>query len=283
MSALLADYNEGLSEFSFAGFFMFRESHHYAISRLSDQVLVLSGNDEGNPFCIFPAGIPEKDMIDMLLEQYGNIKCVSETRRAAFLAMGYNVEEDRDNFDYLYFRNELAELPGKKFRKKRNFVTGFMKDYQVTNKPISSATIADAQEILQNWHATQEDPADYAATSEALAWFGQLDIEGRVFYIDTKPAAFVIGEPLPQKISYVIHFEKADTTYRGIYQYINKAYAEMIPEEYIYLNREQDLGNEGLRQAKLTYRPCAFLKKYRVFPAGGQAPGLRRFKRLTLT
>jgi hypothetical protein len=78
------------------------------------------------------------------------------------------------------------------------------------------------------------------------------------------PAAYTIGEPLMKGRSFVVHFEKAADGYRGIYQFINKAFAAMLPKHYKWINREQDLGDEGLRQSKMTYRPSGFVKKYRV-------------------
>jgi hypothetical protein len=192
------------------------------------------------------------------------MKCVSETKRAVLQAKGYTVIEDRDNFDYLYFRNDLEKLPGKKFHKKRNLVTGFLNSYSYEGKPLLKDHIPAALSILQRWQTAQGEAGDFEETREALMLFEELDLCGAIYDVDGVPSAFVIGEPLVEKLSYVIHFEKADTSYKGIYQFINKAFAQVLPKKYVYVNREQDLGDEGLRQAKLTYRPCSFVKKYRI-------------------
>jgi hypothetical protein len=87
-------------------------------------------------------------------------------------------------------------------------------------------------------------------------------MEGALYFIDGKPAGWCLGEGLAGATIFSIHFEKAAGGYKGMYQYMNQAFAAMLPPHYTYINREQDLGDEGLRQAKMTYRPCSFVKKY---------------------
>jgi hypothetical protein len=264
LDPILREYNEGLSEYTFAGLFLFRKQHHYRISKIGTDTIILVGNDNGKPFFMLPATLPEMDIVDELVTSFSGMKGVSETKQAIFSAKGYMVTEDRDNFDYLYFRNDLAKLPGKKFHKKRNLVTGFLNSYSYEGKPLVQEHIDSAFAVLERWRASQTEAGDYAETREALTFFEELELCGAIYDVEGIPSAFVIGEPLVPNMSYVTHFEKADTSYRGIYQFINKAFASVLPKTYIYLNREQDLGDEGLRQAKLTYRPCSFVKKYRV-------------------
>ncbi|HEQ72047.1 MAG TPA: DUF2156 domain-containing protein [Spirochaetia bacterium] len=265
LDPILRAYNEGLSEYTFAGLFLFRQKHHYRISRADPETIIVTGRDDDRSFFICPAKLPEKVLFDELLERYGNMKCVSETKHAVLCARGYRVTEDRDNFDYLYFRSDLARLPGKRFHKKRNLVKGFLNSYSCEEKPLTADTLPDAIGVLEQWKNTLESDGDYAETREALEHFEKLRLSGAVYRVEKRPAAFVVGEPLVDRMSFVIHFEKADTSFKGIYQFINKAFAARIPKQYVYVNREQDLGDKGLRQAKLTYRPCSFVKKYRVW------------------
>jgi hypothetical protein len=264
LDPLLREYNEGLSEFTFAGLYLFRDKHHYLLSRIDKKTIVVTGHDEGKPFFMLPVQLPEKAGLGELFGKFGAMKCVSETKQTVLGALGYAVSEDRDNFDYLYFRTELANLPGKKFHKKRNLVTGFLNNYSCEGKPLTTANLPAAFQILSRWQEQIGEAGDAVETREALERFEELKLCGALYYIGGIPAAFVLGEPLVERLSYVIHFEKADTSFKGIYQYINKAFATVIPRKYVYMNREQDLGDEGLRQAKLTYRPCSFVKKYRV-------------------
>ena len=118
--------------------------------------------------------------------------------------------------------------------------------------------------ILDGWRATQDQDGDYASAQEALELYEELDLCGVLYFVEGMPAAYILGEELVKSKSYVIHFEKALTNYRGIYQFVNKSFSSLLPDKYKFINREQDLGNEGLRQAKMSYRPCGFVKKYRV-------------------
>ncbi|GHU99931.1 hypothetical protein FACS189483_09680 [Spirochaetia bacterium] len=80
--------------------------------------------------------------------------------------------------------------------------------------------------------------------------------------MEGRPAAYCLGESLARGRMFAVHFEKGIDEYKGIYQYINQAFAASLPGYYTHINREQDLGDEGLRQAKETYRPVGFVRKY---------------------
>ena len=87
---------------------------------------------------------------------------------------------------------------------------------------------------------------------------------GIVLYVTGIPVAWTLAEVNPDRKTAVTLFEKADASYKGSFQYINYAFAGYLPEYIEFINREQDLGNEGLRQAKMTYRPVKFVKKYKI-------------------
>ena len=101
-----------------------------------------------------------------------------------------------------------------------------------------------------------------------------LQLCGGIFYVNDEPAAYTLGEELAQGRVFVIHFEKAilDERLRGIYQYVNQVFASILPDKYELINREQDLGDPGLRQAKESYKPTEFVAKYRA-AAKGSAGG----------
>ena len=107
---------------------------------------------------------------------------------------------------------------------------------------------------------------DYEAAKEALENMWTLQLCGGVFYIDSKPVAYSLGEELGLKSHFAVLFEKAlaHENYKGIYQFINQSFAALLPEKYTTINREQDLGIPGLRQAKESYNPIGFVKKYKV-------------------
>ena len=260
---------DGVSEFTFAGLYLFRRTYDYHLSRLPDERLLISGRKEGSEFFMLPCGFPGDDeLVGHLFERYDYLKGLGESiaddTRIRLERLGFEMHEDRDNFDYLYLRDDLAELPGRKFHKKRNHVNAFINNYEYDERTLTKAHVDDALTVLEKWQETQEDRADYDAAREALASFVELGLKGYMVYVDGRPAAYTLGEALMKGRSFVVHFEKALGEYRGIYQFINKAFAAILPRHYRWINREQDLGNEGLRQSKMTYRPSGFVKKYRA-------------------
>ena len=95
----------------------------------------------------------------------------------------------------------------------------------------------------------------------ALHNFDALGLTGGILHVEGKIAAFTFGMPINQD-TFGVHVEKADTRIDGAYAMINYEFANHIPEQYIYINREEDLGIEGLRKAKLSYQPAIILEKY---------------------
>lgn len=261
---------DGVSEYTFAGLYLFRNSYRYRISQISDTLPAISGISDGKRFFMLPCGLPEDEKIrESLFSEHDYLKGLSEPNtdlvRIQLENAGYAIEEDRDNFDYLYERNDLACLPGKPYHKKRNHVNAFINNYSYDEQPITKRNVDDALNVLEEWHRDHPGKSDYEAAREALELWQELDLKGYLVYVDDKPAAYTLGEPLAQGRSFVVHFEKAVGTYRGIYQFINRAFACILPQHYLHINREQDLGDEGLRQSKMTYRPSGFVKKYKVY------------------
>ncbi len=164
----------------------------------------------------------------------------------------------------MFSREELAKLAGRKYHKKKNLVNAFIHNYSYEGKPLLEEYIPDAMKVLEAWRNGRDNPGDYRAAKEALDKAEELQLYGGIYYVDGEPAAYTLGEELAQGESFVIHFEKALSKYKGIYQFVNKCFASILPEKYNYINREQDLGDPGLRQAKMSYRPVGFVKKYRV-------------------
>jgi len=258
---------EGISEFTFANLYLFREAHHYRIGRLGEEHYVITGRDGDQTFFMLPFGLPEEDLLRELFERFGGMKAVSEGQAEALTARGHRVEEDRDNFDYLYGREELANLPGSKFHKKKNRVNAFIRDYEYEGRPLLEEYKEDCLALLEEWPGERDAPGDYAAAREGLERMWELQLCGGIYYVEGRPAAYSLGEELARGRSFAIHFEKAigADRYRGIYQFINQAFAAILPEKYESINREQDLGIPGLRQAKESYHPMGFVKKYRAF------------------
>lgn len=261
---LFQNLQDGISEFTFANLYLFRETHSYRISKLAGPLFVIVGSDSGSPFFMLPFGLPEKELLDELFHKFASMKCVSEGQASKLIDRGYPVVEDRDNFDYLYMREDLVKLSGVKFHKKKNLVNAFISSYSYQAKPLLKQYVADAVTVLEMWRHKKGNHDDYSAAREALEKMEELQLCGVVYYVDGKPAAYILGEELGVGDSFVIHFEKAVSDYKGLYQFVNQSFAAIIPKKYKFINREQDLGIEGIRQAKMTYRPVGFVKKYRA-------------------
>ncbi|MFO8064449.1 MAG: DUF2156 domain-containing protein [Spirochaetota bacterium] len=271
----LSVIEDGISEFTFANLYLFRKTYDYHLSRIGD-LIVISGKKDGKKFFMLPCGLPDDNgVLGSLLEEHDYIKGLPErhadNNRIRLERMGWIPVEDRDNFDYLYLRSDLAALQGRKYHKKRNLVNAFINNYNYEESPLTAENIGEAFHVLEIWRQerSQKDD-DYDASYEALELIDKLGLHGYLVHVDGTPAAYTLGEALMKGRSFAVHFEKAIGDYKGIYQFINRAFASVLPRHYHYINREQDLGDEGLRQAKMTYRPWGFVKKYKVVRQEGK-------------
>jgi len=262
---------DGISEFTFSNLYLFRRTYGYRVSRVPGKTFIIEGSKAGKSFFYAPCALPEKSILDELMAGHDYLKNLSESQadahRASLEQSGYSVVEDRDNFDYLYLRSDLATLSGKTYHKKRNLVNAFINSYDYEQKPLRRANVADAVAVLEKWREAKGFEGDYAASLEALELFEVLGMRGSVYYVGGAPAGWSLGEPLAKGRMFAVHFEKGIEEYKGIYQFMNQAFAQALPSYFKSINREQDLGDEGLRQAKMTYRPCCFVNKYRVVRA----------------
>ena len=274
---------DGVSEFTFSGLFFFRNRYRYRISRCGDNgSFIISGvqpqtaSGEEKKFFMTPCDVPEDGILDSLFENHDYWKNISETvfekSRQQLEARGINASEDRDNFDYLYSRDKLAELKGKKYHKKRNLVNQFLHSYTHEQYPLTSERVPHAIEILEQWRKDKGEDGDYWMAREALELLDSLPLRGYIYFVDGKPAAYCLGESIAKGKMFAIHFEKAIDHYKGIYQFMNMAFAAALPRFFTWINREQDLGDAGLRQAKMTYRPSGFVKKYTTLYNGAAEP-----------
>ena len=257
---------EGISEFTFANIYLFRRTHNYKISQMENGLLVITGEDAGNPFFMLPFELPDEIALRDLFDKFQTMKAVSKSQAEILTKTGYSVSEDRDNFDYLYSRADLVNLTGRKFHKKKNLLNLFIRNNECQAKPLLEDYRDDALQILEQWNHQHNQPNDFFAAKEAVEKMWPLQLCGGIFYIEKQPVAYYLGEELALGKSFVIHFEKAvlNEDLKGIYQYVNQAFAAVLPEKYETINREQDLGKPGLRQAKESYHPVGFVKKYKA-------------------
>lgn len=214
------------------------------------QKLINDATEENQPFCILGVCTGMRNELeDTMPEQF------------QFTA-------DRDYADYIYLRSDLATLKGKKFQAKRNHINRFRNSYpNYEYTPITPDRIKECMELEAEWckvnNCDQQEGTgnERRALIYALHNFEALGLTGGILHVDGKIVAFTFGMPI-NKDTFGVHVEKADTSIDGAYAMINYEFSSRIPEQYTYINREEDLGIEGLRKAKLSYQPTIILEKY---------------------
>jgi hypothetical protein len=179
--------------------------------------------------------------------------------------------QDRNNADYVYLSQDLIHLSGRKFHRKKNHLNQFKKQVTFEYRPLDRELVADFLEMQESWCRMREcveSPdllsEDYAVR-EALNHFEALGFQGGAVLVDGRIEAFSLGEPLNEDTA-VIHIEKANPEIPGLYTAINQLFCQNAWPAMTYINREQDLGIEGLRKAKESYYPHHMVDKITLIP-----------------
>lgn len=184
----------------------------------------------------------------------------------------FHIEEDRDNFDYIYLLEEAREFKGKKHRDKRNFINRFKKLYKSSHKIIDLSNPKIQKEILdlfylwqkQKNRTKQQVENELTAIKKVFQYSKNLSLICVGLYTGEKLVGFSINEVLTDGYSMNL-FEKADINYQGIFPYLRHISAVyLLKLGSKFLSHEQDLGDEGLRKSKMSYNPHTFLKKYTI-------------------
>jgi hypothetical protein len=179
------------------------------------------------------------------------------------------VSEEPENANYIYRASDLAELKGRRYAKKRNLIAQAEQSYAWSVEPMTPERVDDAFEVMRLM-AEDEPPVsesmeqDNEALRRTLRDFGRLRQEGILVRVDAAPAGFALFErQTPETL--VIHFERARRDVKGLYQLVNRAAAEAaVRGGFAFINREEDLGDPGLRQAKASYDPIRLEMAYRL-------------------
>ena len=178
------------------------------------------------------------------------------------------MKEDCNTADYLYSSSELINLAGRKFHGKRNHLNQFLRKYQWEYLPMDAKLAAECLQLQTDWFyvtpaADRELSEEDEAMALVLANFEALQITGGVIKVDGKISALAVGEELNTNTA-VIHIEKANTEFDGMFPAINQQFAANCWSGYEFINREEDMGIEGLRKAKQSYNPVKLVEKFNV-------------------
>ena len=263
-------YNQFSCEFSFPSLYLWDDIYHYKLSFFNDCLIVF---DTQSDFILMPMG-EEISLLGLLslstnLQQDGYSGDISNVppefiARHPELERYYDIDNDRALAEYIYSTEKLVALRGKKLRKKKNHISQFLQkypDYQV--RPIDSTISKDCLTMIESMLAENQSVShsireEASVIRKGFESFDSIPLEGIAVYIkedtQSKLVAFSVYSRL-NKDTFTIHFEKVDYSCRGIAQIINWETAKVLKNKCRYINREQDLGIQGLRQAKLSYEP----------------------------
>lgn len=287
---LLEQSNRQACGYSFANLFTWSQIYRTMITRFEDMVIVkctLPDDVPGSPYLyLFPAGRGDKKAAVREILQDASTK----GRLPRFYSLTeedklwmeetypdiFTFSANRAEWDYLYEVQDLQNLPGKKYQKKRNHVSRFLRehpDYQF--EAITPKNIEEIKEFNRQWVHLYENEQDigilreHTAVNLGLEYFEELKLVGGLIRVDGKIVAFTYGSKISDTV-FDTHVEKALYDMNGAYNIINREFARTFLSEYQYINREDDTGDEGLRQAKLSYQPAVLLEKYCADIAGGE-------------
>ncbi|MCG6918889.1 MAG: phosphatidylglycerol lysyltransferase domain-containing protein [Deltaproteobacteria bacterium] len=256
------------SELTFTNLFMWRHHYNFRWCLSADNLLIIGQIADDLPFGLPPVGKDDLSRaFKLLLEflashtQSPEIHRVPEQLAKIYAgSIPFEVIPDPANHDYVYRAESLIHLSGRKYHRKRNHLKQFRNRYSYRYQALGSDLIEACLDLEEQWchlRSCMDTPGllkEERAIREALLHFEKLDCLGGVILVDDKVVAFSLGEKLNPDTA-VIHLEKANPEFTGSYAVINQEFCQDAWRNFTYVNREQDLGESGLRQAKLSYYP----------------------------
>lgn len=272
------DYADTRScEMTFANVYLW--SRHYDVGFAIVEDMLVFGNTAGETSFTVPVGPGDvKKTIDALMRyceekgvpfQLHNVTPEDFQMLEKLYPGQFMIRYEREYADYVYEAEKLATLSGKKYHSKKNHVNQFKRTYpNWSYEPITRENTEECFQMALRWRelngceADPEKHAEICVTLNFLRLFEELGMRGGLLRVDGQVVAFTIGEPVgKRKDTLVVHIEKAFSEVQGAYTMINQQFAEHEGKGYTYINREEDMGEEGLRQAKLSYKPVFLVEK----------------------
>lgn len=265
------------SEYAFGTLYLWSHAYGTHVCRYRDWVMRASGPKDNLSYLLplGPGGMREK--VEVLLadaEERGRkfrMWCLTKPEIDQLeqeMPGMFRYHLHRGASDYIYEAQDLINLAGRKYHGKRNHLSRFQRQYDWSYEDIAPENFADCKAVAREWckengGCGKEDGTDdeQCAINMAFRSFEELKLSGGLLRVEGKPVAFTVGEEINPE-AFLLHFEKALSGYEGLYAAINHEYAANHLADYRYVNREEDLGLEGLRKAKLSYNPAILLDKY---------------------
>ena len=265
-------------DLSFANMFCWQEVYHSAWA-IVDGFLVIRFHIDGGDRLGYMQPVGEGDcarIIPALREDahaHGQrLRIIGLTDRGREMIRQMHIgqfafESDRALEDYVYAADDLRNLPGRRYQPKRNHINRFMAEYpDYRYEELTPDRFDECMQLEREWRRnheghTSELCAEQRAMQRAFAHFAELGMTGGCIYVGERMVAFTYGSAVNDH-TFDTHVEKADTDYDGAFTVINCLFARHLPERFTLINREEDLGIEGLRRAKLSYHPAVIQHKF---------------------
>ena len=268
----------GAADYNFTLTYMWREALNFKVAKVEGFMVQKSMGDA--PYYLYPVGVGDvKPIIEALLmdaktcghdfQFYTVLEHQCQQLEELFPEM-FDFEPLPDCGDYIYATEDLMRLKGKKYHGKRNHISRFKREYpEWRYEAITPENLPEVIAMGKVWCA--ENPLSSKSLeqecrilTDVLGNMFHLGLDGGLIRVNGKIVAFSLGEKLTTD-TYLIHVEKAFTSYEGSYAMINQQFAAHQASGFAYINREDDAGDERLRQSKLSYHPVKRVEKYRAF------------------
>jgi hypothetical protein len=262
----LTRYPPAVSELTFTNAFCWAEIRHHLFGEYAGHLLIAYRQKDCCLSFYPPVGPDPAALLGTRIEGLRDY-CWTRLDKELATSLGPAARPvlDRDNSDYVYRVEDLRTLRGKEYHGKRNYAKRFADLYDPEVRPLTGVLAAECLHIQEQWLEGQRNNEtardESTALIKALRYFDALGLRGIGVFAGHVLVAFAIGEPLNAS-TFVEHFEKARPGYTGAYPYLLQAFAQSIPQGFTFVNREQDLGLEGLRQAKESWHPALLVEKY---------------------
>ncbi len=264
-------------EYGFANIFAYSAAIDLFVTDTNGCFVTKCVFDDYNAYC-FPIGGDKHAAIREVVKEirankaeaeiYGMNDTDAAILEAAFPG-AFHIQKERDSFDYVYLREDLVNLSGKKYQSKRNHISFFERNFRWSYERITPETIPECVAMSRQWlqesHPEQraELEDEYKIIEAAFRNYEALGCVGGLLRVDGQVVAFCLGEALTDDM-FCVHFEKAFASVRGAYPMINRQFVQNELATFCHINREDDLGGENLRKAKLSYHPAFFVEKYEM-------------------
>ena len=262
-------------ELTFANFYLWHEHYHTFYVEMDGFLIFISEHD-GKRYASMPIGSGDKKaLFEKLAKEFKtdgyefHLNCIThqmyEEIEEMFPGM-FEIEYERDYADYIYSVEKLTFLKGKKLHGKRNHIANFKKNNDWVYEDITDENVNECIDMAYRWRCMNgcdgdpEKHAELCVTINALSERKELGLTGGLIRADGNVIAFTLGEKAGGN-AFNIHIEKAYADIQGAYPMINQQFVEHNLSSYDYVNREEDVGSEGLRKAKLSYYPDILLEK----------------------